>query len=167
MREYQESGLMNKGDLTIKFLIITTVFFLQFSLESYPQQKNNPDAIIGQWLNADSDAKIEIFRQNNKYYGKIVWLKDQFNEKGKPQTDENNPDHKLQNRPIMGLLILRDLVYGGNNVWANGKIYDPESGNDYTCKMTLKNNNILKLRGYIGFSLFGRTEVWTRNKDNN
>jgi uncharacterized protein (DUF2147 family) len=153
---------MNKRDLTIKCLIITTMLFLLFSLESYPQQKNNPDAIIGQWLNADSDAKIEIFKQNNKYYGKIVWLKNPFNEKGKPQTDENNPDHKFHNRPIMGLLILRDLVYSRDNVWINGKIYDPDSGNDYSCKMTLKNNNTLKLRGYIGVSLFGRTEVWTR-----
>jgi len=153
---------MSKKDLTIKFLIITTVLFFMFPLESHAQQKNNSDAIIGLWLNADSDAKIEIFKQNNKYYGKIVWLKDPFNEKGKPQTDENNPDHKLQNRPIMGLLILRDLVYGGDNIWVNGKIYDPESGDDYACKMTLQNNNTLKLRGYIGFSLFGRTEVWTR-----
>jgi uncharacterized protein (DUF2147 family) len=153
---------MNKRDLTIKFLIITTVLFLLLSLESHPQQQNNPDAIIGQWLNADSDAKMEIFKQNNKYYGKIVWLKNPFNEKGKPQTDENNPDHKFHNRPIMGLLILRDLVYHGGNVWINGKIYDPDSGNDYSCKMTLKNDNTLKLRGYIGVSLFGRTEVWTR-----
>jgi len=151
---------MDRKDSVIKFLVTITVFFV-LPLETHAQQENS-DSIIGIWLNADSDAKIEIYKQNNKYYGKIVWLKDPFNEKGKPQTDENNPDQKFQNRHIMGLLILRDLVYGGNQAWVNGKIYDPESGNDYSCKMILRHNNTLKLRGYIGFSLFGRTEVWTR-----
>jgi uncharacterized protein (DUF2147 family) len=58
--------------------------------------------------------------------------------------------------------LLRDFRYDGDNVWTDGTIYDPESGNDYSCKITMEKPTHLQVRGYIGISLFGRTEVWTR-----
>jgi uncharacterized protein (DUF2147 family) len=61
----------------------------------------------------------------------------------------------------MGLDILSGFKYGGGNIWQDGKIYDPKNGKTYSCKMTLEGNE-LKVRGYVGFSLLGRTTVWTR-----
>jgi uncharacterized protein (DUF2147 family) len=61
----------------------------------------------------------------------------------------------------MGLDILSGFKFSGGNIWEDGKIYDPKNGKTYSCKMTLEGNE-LKVRGYVGFSLLGRTTVWTR-----
>jgi uncharacterized protein (DUF2147 family) len=157
---------MIKRSISMKFLgIMSVTFFFVVTLVSAGQAKENRDAIIGKWLSSDKDAIIQIYERDSKYFGKIIWLKDPLNDNGKPQTDVNNPDPKLRNRQIMGLVILRDLVYDKDNLWSNGMIYDPDSGDDYNCKMSLKDNNTLELRGYVGFPLFGRTEVWTRKRD--
>jgi uncharacterized protein (DUF2147 family) len=155
---------MFKRSSAMKFLTISAMCFFVITLVSAGQAKENQDKIIGKWLSADKDAIIEIYKRGSEYFGKITWLKDPLNDKGKPQTDENNPDPKLRKRPVMGLVILRDLVYDKDNLWVNGLIYDPDSGDDYNCKMTLKDDNTLELRGYVGFPLFGRTEVWTRKR---
>jgi len=123
----------------------------------------NPDAILGTWLTAKKDAKIEITKHKDKFYGKSVWLKEP-NENGKPKVDKENPNEKLRSRSIIGLLILKDFVHVGNNQWKDGEIYDPNNGKTYSCKMKLANSNQLDIRGYIGISLFGRTETWTRAK---
>ena len=73
-----------------------------------------------------------------------------------------NPDPKLRSRPIVGLQFMNNFVYAGRNVWDGGKIYDPESGKTYKCKMTLQSTNRLEVHGYVGVSLLGRTVVWTR-----
>jgi uncharacterized protein (DUF2147 family) len=58
---------------------------------------------------------------------------------------------------------MTNFVYDEDNVWNDGKIYDPKTGKTYSCKMTLSGNKkSLDVRGFIGFSLIGRTSVWTR-----
>ena len=61
----------------------------------------------------------------------------------------------------MGLQILSGFRYAGDGTWEAGKIYDPKNGKTYSCKMRLDGEN-LKIRGFIGISLFGRTTVWSR-----
>ena len=55
-------------------------------------------------------------------------------------------------------------VFAKDGLWEKGHIYDPENGKDYKCKMTLASADVLRVRGFIGISLIGRTEVWTRVK---
>jgi uncharacterized protein (DUF2147 family) len=55
-----------------------------------------------------------------------------------------------------------NFTFNGEKMWAGGKIYDPENGKTYSCKMVLDGEQYLKVRGYIGISLLGRTEIWTR-----
>ena len=74
---------------------------------------------------------------------------------GQPKVDLNNPDLDQQGRPIVGLNLLRDLFYIGDNKWRKGKIYDPESGKDYDCNIKFKGDGTLSVRGYIGHVLFG------------
>ena len=133
-------------------------------------QAPNPDAVLGRWLDGKGKAHIEIYKNAGKYYGKIVWLKepaypadDRKGMAGKTKVDRENPDPKLRKQPILGLVILRDFVFS-DNIWQSGRIYDPENGKDYKCKMTLKSPDALDVRGFIGFSLIGRTENWTRVK---
>ena len=127
------------------------------------------DAIVGIWNNEEKDAKIEIFKCAEKYCGKIVWLKvpsypmdSRDGAPGTPKLDRNNPDLMLRSRPILGLEIVQNFIYRGNNEWAGGRIYDPKNGKTYSGKMTLVLPNQLDLRGFIGISLFGRTTTWTR-----
>ena len=121
----------------------------------------NGDAILGKWLNPNGEDQIWIFKVGDKYFGKLGWIK--FPDKnGKPKVDENNPDLKLRTRPDLNLELLKDFTFNGST-YEDGTIYDPKSGKTYSCKMTLKGAE-LKIRGYIGLSLFGRTEVWTKVK---
>ena len=132
-------------------------------------QEVKGDDILGVWLNEDKDAHVQIYKEGDKYFGKIIWLKEPIDpDTGKPKVDDKNDDESLQNRPIMGLLLLKDFVFDGDDEWEDGEIYDPKSGNTYSCYMEFPdedNKDYLKIRGYIGFSLLGRTTYWTRVKD--
>ncbi len=87
---------------------------------------------------------------------------DELGQSGRPKTDRRNPNPDLHTRPIVGLQFMNDFVFAGNARWADGKIYDPESGKTYKCKLTLAAHNRLEVRGFVGISLLGRTEIWTR-----
>ena len=130
------------------------------SIFTYAQ---SADDIIGKWMSSSGEAHIQIYKKGNIYSGKIVWLKNPKHENGKPKLDENNPNTSLKSRPILGLEIVKDLKFN-NEFWENGTIYDPQSGKNYNSKITLKGSNQLSLRGYIGLSLIGRSEIWTKVK---
>lgn len=125
------------------------------------QAQTRADDVLGVWqTHGDKPARIEIYHSADGYDGKIVYL--QYpTENGKPMTDRHNPDRTAQQRPILGLNILNAFRFDKDE-WTDGHVYDPESGKTYSCTMTLKDANTLKVRGYVGFSWIGRTEVWTR-----
>ncbi|MEJ5961085.1 DUF2147 domain-containing protein [Pedobacter immunditicola] len=136
------------------------LLLITFSFMAYSQNK---DAILGRWVNATGEAHIDIHKKGDKYFGKIVWLKNPRDEKGKEKTDYKNPDRALTSRPILGLEILRNFKYEEGK-WKGGKIYDPKTGKTYSCTITSKGTNLIDIRGYIGISLIGRSETWKRIK---
>lgn len=118
--------------------------------------------IFGKWESIEAEtgkteAIIEVYKEDNKAYAKVI--------------DILNPEDKdkiciyckgkNKDKPILGLIILDGLKEDGDE-WSGGKIVDPKNGNTYKCYIKLKDSNNLKLRGYIGISLFGRTEYWKR-----
>lgn len=122
-------------------------------------QKNK---IEGVWYNQEKTAKIEVFKaKDNKYWGKIIWLKEPL-ENGQPKLDKNNSDKAKRSNPLLGLYILKGFKQVGDNGYEDGTIYDPKNGKTYSCNITYKNANLLSIRGYIGISLIGRTSEWTR-----
>ncbi len=124
--------------------------------------QNNADDIIGIWLTGGKEpAKIQIYESGAKFYGKIIWLKNPT-ENGIQRMDGNNPDKAKRSNPIIGLVMLAGFKFDGDDEWKGGDIYDPESGKTYSSDMYLTNMNTLKVRGYVGISLLGRTETWTR-----
>lgn len=152
-----------------KFWLLAVI--LAVFLMVLPAQAADPDAILGKWLNGKKTAHIEIYKAQGKYYGHIVWLKepvypadDKKGMAGKTKVDRENPDPAKRNQPIMGLIMLRDFVFAKDNLWESGTIYDPENGKEYKCKMTLTSPDALDVRGFIGISLIGRTDTWTRVK---
>jgi uncharacterized protein (DUF2147 family) len=126
-----------------------------------PQETTSADALLGEWTTADGKARVEIYKCDSLYCGKIVWLKEPV-KNGKEVVDDKNPDPALQNKPVIGLVIVWGFAFDGEDEWTGGKVYDPESGDTYSGKMTLKDPHTLRLRGYILIPLLGRTEVWTR-----
>jgi uncharacterized protein (DUF2147 family) len=131
--------------------------------------EQNGDIILGTWVTEGGKSHVEITLQSGHYEGHITWLKepdypadDKQDMAGKPKVDRENPDSTLRTRSIIGLQLVSGFRYAGDEVWTDGSIYDPESGKTYRCKMTLMPDGSLKVRGYVGISLFGRTTVWTR-----
>ena len=127
------------------------------------------DDILGLWDTEERDAKIEIYKCGAKYCGKIAWLKEatypagsKEGVTGTPILDHNNPDPKLRERPLIGLPILIDFVFAGDNLWKNGKIYNSDNGKIYSGKLTLISPGQLNVRGFIGISLIGGSTTWTR-----
>lgn len=142
----------------MKYRFLTAAWLLFTSISSSAQSAND---IVGTWFNAEKDGKIQIYKQGDSFFGKLSWLKTPTRE-GKARTDENNQNASQRNRPLLGLVLLRDFKHDGSHVWSGGKIYDPKNGKTYSCKMTLTDRNKLDVRGYIGTPLLGRTTTWTR-----
>jgi len=109
--------------------------------------------IKGKWLTEAGDAQVEIYEQNGKVNGKIVWL-----QKGPDTKDVHNKDEKLRTRKLMGVNILSGLTEKKEK-WEGGRIYNPKNGKDYKCSIWMDGNK-LKVRGYIGFLY--ETQTWTR-----
>ena len=143
----------------LKKLSITLLLAMAVSLAATAQKA---DAVLGRWINPSGEGQVLIFKKDNKYYGKLVWLKIPDRD-GKPKLDIHNPDKNLATKPELGLELLKGFTFDGDDEYEDGTIYDPKNGKTYSCKMTIKGNS-LKIRGYIGISLFGRSEVWTRVK---
>ncbi len=123
------------------------------------------DAVEGLWKNGEGTGIIKIYKTTSGHYaGKIVWLKEPIDpETDKPKLDKRNPNEELRTTPTLGLVNLKNFMYDeADKVWSGGTIYDPKNGKEYSCKMEMKDANTLKVRGYIGVSLFGRTDTWTR-----
>ena len=125
------------------------------------QNVSGRDAICGEWVTADGKARVLISRCEELYCGKIIWLKEPLKD-GKEVVDYKNPDEKLRTEPVLGLVIVRNFEYDGEDEWTGGKVYDPESGDTYSGKIKMLEDGTLKLRGYVLIPLFGRSEIWTR-----
>jgi uncharacterized protein (DUF2147 family) len=135
------------------------VIIMVFSSSLFAQDK---DAVLGKWKSEHGSGQIQIYKTGNKYFGKLIWVKEPNDSKGRPLVDIHNPNEKLRSRPIVGLEILNNFDYTGSGVWENGSVYNPKNGKTYSCKMTLINPNKLNLRGFMGVSLFGKSAVWSR-----
>ena len=142
--------------------ILLFTFLIAFSLNSFSQTANK---IVGIWLSEEKTGKVEIYKKGDKFFGKIVWISPSKYVNGNPPKDVNNPDKKLQSRYTLGVENLKNFVFDADdNEWDDGTIYDPKNGTTYDCYMWFENNNynVLKIRGYVGISLIGRTTTWTK-----
>lgn len=133
-------------------------FVMTFAFSSHAQ------TALGKWKTIDDEtgkakSVVEIYENNGKIYGKIVEIFDKTKE-GKLCSE---CEGAKKNKPILGMVILEGLSKKGKN-WEGGTILDPNSGKVYKCTISLENKDKLKLRGYIGISLIGRTQYWERIK---
>jgi uncharacterized protein (DUF2147 family) len=130
-----------------------------FSVISFGQ-----NGITGKWKTIDDEtgkpiSVVEIFENKGKIYGKVVEIIDPKS-KGKSCTNCSGED---KNKPVLGLTVIKGLTKDGDE-YNGGKILDPKHGKLYKCYINLEEKDKLKVRGYIGISLFGRTQYWHRVK---
>jgi len=151
-------------------LLVVTMLIVLGSVSALATDGN---AIVGVWATdpegGGGPAHVEIYANGDQFDGKIIWLEeplytaeDAGETAGVPKEDHNNPDPALRSRPIVGLIIMEGFIFDGKDTWQKGTIYGPDNGKTYKCKVRIGDNGELKVRGFIGFSMLGRTEVWTR-----
>lgn len=145
------------------FILFSCLLAISTISTSYRFQQEDSADIIGVWKTGEGNAIVRIYKNGEKYQGKIVWLKEPNDpETGKPKLDKNHPDESIRTRPILGLVNIWGFTYKEKNVWEDGNIYDPKNGNTYSCSIKMINSKILEVRGFIGVSLLGRTDTWTK-----
>ncbi len=120
----------------------------------------DPSVAGGTWLSGDGDGLIEVQINGTGISARILGSPNK--DPDRPKTDVKNPDASRRGRALVGLEIFSGFTYGGDGEWSGGFIYDPNSGKTYRCNLKLVDRNTLKVRGYIGIALIGRTEIWKR-----
>jgi uncharacterized protein (DUF2147 family) len=122
-------------------------------------------SVTGLWKTVDDSTGevksiVEVYESKGKIYGKVKEILD-------PSAPENavcqNCPGEDDGKPIIGLTFIKGLTKDGDE-YNDGKILDPESGELYKCYIKLEDKDKLKVRGYIGFAILGRTQYWYRVK---
>ncbi|MCR4582845.1 MAG: DUF2147 domain-containing protein [Prevotella sp.] len=137
--------------------ILTTLCALLFSVVMGFAQE--ADKVLGVYKSEDGKGKVKITKAGDKYVGTLIWTSKQG------AKDTKNPDEAKRGKSLVGLQILKGFHYGGKQVWEGGTVYDPASGKTYKCKMTLRDDGKLNIRGFVGMAAFGRTTTWTPVKE--
>jgi uncharacterized protein (DUF2147 family) len=140
--------------MTMKKIALTAAFAVAVTSSIFSQSKATD--LIGEWWSPKKDTRFQIYQQENLFFGKIVWGT------GTQTKDVKNPDENLRNQEVIGLIMLKNFRFDGKYSWTGGTIYDPREGKRYDCIITMNDYNKISVRGYIGISLFGRSELWTR-----
>lgn len=135
------------------------------ALTTIPAQAASLDDVFGLWLVESKTAIVEIAPCGAKACGKIVWLAEPNRPDGSAKLDRMNPEPSLQGRPICGLPIIGNFERGSDS-WDDGFIYDAAEGDEYTSTMYAQDDGTLYVRGYVGISLFGKSQTWTKSVDN-
>lgn len=156
----QNKSKFHKPSFFILFTFLLAISTISATNRSL-QEDSNP--IVGVWKTGEGNAMVRIYKNGEKFQGKIVWLKEPNDpETGRPKIDKNHPEEANRTRPILGLVNIWGFSQTGKNLWEDGNIYDPKNGNTYSCEIKMINSKVLEVRGYIGVSLLGRTDTWTK-----
>jgi uncharacterized protein (DUF2147 family) len=118
----------------------------------------------GLWWAEGGAAQVEIMRCGDALCGRVVWLRSPLDEGGCLVRDAENPDPALRKRSLIGIDLLQDLRPSAGDLeeWTGGEIYDPTSGRTYRAVLRMDGGDRLRLRGYLGIELLGRTTTWIR-----
>ena len=139
--------------------ILITILSIFFITTGFSQ------TIFGAWNSFDEETNrlesvIEVYEKNDQAFAKITKITNSENQ----SAICINCSGERKDAPILGMNILTGLKKDGDE-WSGGKILDPKNGKEYKCYIKLIDNNTLKLRGYIGISMFGRTAIWKRAEE--
>jgi len=124
--------------------------------------------IVGKWKTVDdatgeTKGVVEFYKENDKIFGRVVKIL-HLNPEKQNEVCSNCKDDRKGKR-ILGMVILKNFMYTESDYYRGGKVLDPENGKEYQCYIKMLSDNKLKLRGFIGIPLIGRTQYWYRESD--
>ena len=134
----------------MKALLLTLLLLM-------PMTANAADPVTGHWLTENERAVVELKECGEELCGSVYWIIE-----GGMLFDEKNPLEELRTRKICGLQIVEGLEKASDGEWENGNIYKADDGDTYSADINLQEDGTLKVRGYLGVSWLGKTQIWTR-----
>ena len=123
---------------------------------------------VGNWLTEGKSGIVEIYRctpNGDTLCGRLAWFRIKPDDPNPQGLDLNNPDKTKRSQPLCGLTFMYGFKPAGQRKWEDGSVYDPDGGSTWHATMKLRDDGAVDLHGYIGISLIGRSEIWTRYKD--
>lgn len=132
----------------LKLFLIALATYSLFSFKISPIEES--EKIVGVWFTENNSSKIQIYKNDNQYFGKIIWI------------TEKKSEEDLKVKPILGYQIFRKFTFESKNLWSGGQVRDPRSGMTVSGKMTLTDDQTLSVRGYLGVPMFGKTVILKR-----
>jgi uncharacterized protein (DUF2147 family) len=132
-------------------IISSLLLFLNFGKDPKSER------IVGKWMSENKDIAVEVYKVNDRFAAKVIWFAcDPKTPDMESFKDIENPDPKLRNRPWLGMIVVSDLKFNGEDEWNDGNIYDPNTGRTYRSVVRLNSAQELIVIGYWGIELFGK-----------
>ena len=148
----------------MKNILATTIFCAVFLFGPGLARGASEPSPLGYWTTIDDDgvtptSVMEIYREGDTLSGRVVEV---LREGADPMAPCEKCPGELKNQPVLGMRLIWGMKQDGDR-WSGGRVLDPESGSDYSCRMQVEGDE-LHIRGYIGLPLLGRTQVWLRTQ---
>lgn len=118
--------------------------------------------VTGVWYNDTGKAAVQVYQCGPSVCGRIFWLRQPVNKAGRPLRDAYNPSPARRRKPICGLQIIWGVQPQNDGSWDGGRIYDPKVGKSYNVAIEKMSAKQLRITGYLGTRLFGRSFIWRR-----
>ncbi len=124
-----------------------------------------PETAHGYWLTENQKALVQIAPCGGGACGRMVWVANPLDEAGRPKRDDKNADAAKRTRTICGMELVGGLNRAGDGTWRDGWLYHPRNGETYSAEIKALSPSELEVRGYLGVSVLGKSQVWTRVGD--
>ena len=138
---------------------------LMLALSAGTQEPDPADALLGDWTTEKEESIFVFYKEGGLYHARVDWMRQPVYpagdpEAGKPMRDRENPEESMHKVPLQDYVFLKNFRFKEKK-WVGGTIYDPTEGDTYKCQLHIDDGE-LKVRGYIGVPLLGRTVTWKR-----
>lgn len=147
----------NRFKLPLLFISLCLFFLITGFNAKIPANQ-----VVGIWESEEKNLQIEMFEDNGHFAGRMIYFKCSSDSVMRSLEDSENPDKRHVGRKLLGLKLVEELSYQGDNVWGNGKIYDTNSGYTWDARIQLTGPNTAIVRGYWKFRWIGRSMVFNR-----
>lgn len=152
------------GDVKMRRGVL--VAFVAFLATAFDAGAERPsDGAHGYWLTENRKAIVQIAPCGADTCGRMVWVENPLDKTGRPKRDDKNADTGKRARPICGLELVGGLMKTEDGTWRNGWLYNPRNGATYSAEIRTLSPSELEVRGYLGVSVLGKSQVWTRVGD--
>lgn len=148
--------------LTLRMLLAVIAVALAVGPAAAADEPERQAAPYGSWMPADKESIVEIYACGEAMCGRIAWLAENTDEDGEVLTDIYNPNPELRSTPVLGLVIMTDILpTADEGVW-RGRVYNPQDGRTYDFWLTVKSDSQIIIEGCGLYNLICQKHTWDR-----